>query len=79
MKLSVSLSDRDVEIIDAYARSAGLSSRSAVIQHAIHHLHDADLEQAYTEAWQEWESSGEALAWEAVTGDGLADQAHTPR
>lgn len=48
MKLSASLPDRDVEISNAYARSAGLPSRSAVIHHAVNRLHDADLEQACT-------------------------------
>jgi len=35
MKLSVSLSDEDVEFLDEYARSKRLSSRSAAVQRAV--------------------------------------------
>ncbi len=73
MKLSVSLSSEDVAVVDAYARTSGLPSRSAVLQHAIRLLRLADLEQDYTAAWEDWESSGERAAWESTVGDGLPD------
>jgi len=73
MKLSVSLSESDVAALDRYARRTGLESRSAAIQQAIRLLDDPDLESAYASAWQEWEASSDAGAWEAATADGLGD------
>lgn len=75
MKLSVSLPDEDVTALDAYARAAGLKSRSAAVHHAIGLLRSPDLEDDYTAAWDEWEASGDAAAWEATAADGLADAA----
>jgi Arc/MetJ-type ribon-helix-helix transcriptional regulator len=73
MKLSVSLTDTDVAIMDEYARAAGLKSRSAVIQHALRLLRHPDLEQDYAAAWEEWEASGEQAMWESTAADGLLD------
>jgi Arc/MetJ-type ribon-helix-helix transcriptional regulator len=75
MKLSVSLPEQDLEVIDEYARSSGLKTRSAVIQYAIHLLRHPGLEDDYAAAWDEWESSGEQAAWDNTTADGLADAA----
>jgi len=75
MKLSVSLSEEDVALLDVYARTAGLRSRSAALQHAIRLLRHGDLERDYAAAWEDWESSGEQPAWEGATGDGLPDAA----
>jgi Arc/MetJ-type ribon-helix-helix transcriptional regulator len=73
VKLSVSLSEDDVATLDKYAHATGLRSRSAAIQQAIHLLGDPELEDAYAEAWREWEDSGDAEAWESTVGDGLLD------
>ncbi len=73
MKISVSVSDDDLAVLDEYARTSGLKSRSAAIQHAIRLLRQADLEDDYAAAWQEWESSGEQAAWEGTVDDGLVD------
>jgi antitoxin MazE9 len=73
VKLSVSLSESDVEALDKFAHAAGLKSRSAAIQQAIKLLGDPELEAAYAQAWLEWESSGDAGSWEVTTADGLAD------
>ena len=73
MKLSVSLSEKDVAALDEYARTSGLRSRSAAVQHAIHLLRHADLEEDYAAAWDEWETSGERAVWEETVGDGLTD------
>jgi hypothetical protein len=70
MKLSVSLSDTEVALLDSYARSAGLASRSAALQHAIRLLRQADLEQDYALAWDEWDTVDRGV-WESTTGDGL--------
>jgi Arc/MetJ-type ribon-helix-helix transcriptional regulator len=73
MKLSISLPDGDVEIIDAYAREAGLESRSAAIQHAVRLLSGRRLADDYSAAWEEWDASGEADMWDRASGDGLSD------
>lgn len=73
MKLSISVTEADVALLDQYARAAGLRSRSAAVQQAIHLLRQVDLEDEYAAAWAEWESSGERTAWEGAVGDGLAD------
>ena len=73
MKLSVSLTEGDIAVVDDYARSSGLKSRSAVVQYAIHLLRHPDLEDDYAAAWDEWQSSGEEAAWEKTVTDGLPD------
>jgi Arc/MetJ-type ribon-helix-helix transcriptional regulator len=75
VKLSVSLSEAEVAALDKYARAAGLASRSAAIQQAIRLLGDPELEESYAAAWDEWEASGDAAAWEATAADGLIDAA----
>ncbi|GAA6525876.1 ribbon-helix-helix domain-containing protein [Intrasporangium sp. DVR] len=75
MKLSISLPEEDVAVLDRYARAAGIPSRSAAIQRAIRLLGQPDLDDAYAAAWDEWEASGDAAAWEETTADGLADAA----
>lgn len=73
MKLRVSLSEGELAALDKYARAEGLKSRSAAIRQAIRLLGDPELEAAYAAAWQEWEDSGDAEAWESTVADGLAD------
>ena len=73
VKLSVSLSESEVAALDKYAQAAGLKSRSAAIQQAIRLLGDPELQSAYEAAWQEWETSGDADAWESAAADGLID------
>jgi len=73
MKLSVSLSQEDVEFIDAFAARAGFPSRSAVVQRAVGMLRSGDLVSAYEVAFADWTDSGEAETWESVVADGMAD------
>lgn len=75
MKLSVSLPEEDVALLDEYVRTAGLPSRSAALRHAVHLLRLPDLEQDYEAAWQEWEATGDQAAWSATTADGTGDAA----
>jgi len=75
VKISISVSEEDVVLLDEYARTSGLKSRSAAIQHAIRLLRHADLESDYEAAWDDWESSGDRAAWEGTVGDGLTDAA----
>jgi Arc/MetJ-type ribon-helix-helix transcriptional regulator len=72
MKISVSLSDEDVEFLDEYVRVAAAPSRSAVIQRAVGLLRATQLGLAYEEAWDEWVRGGEADAWEPTAADGIA-------
>lgn len=71
MKLSVSLPGEDVIFLDDYASAHSFTSRSAVVHEAIRALRFRTLDEAYTDAWSEWEAGGEAGAWEAVAGDGV--------
>jgi Arc/MetJ-type ribon-helix-helix transcriptional regulator len=71
MKVSVSLSERDLARLDAHVRKSGLPSRSAAVQEAVRLLAKVDLEQSYAQAWQDWDAAGDADAWDAATGDGL--------
>lgn len=73
VKLSISLSEGEVAALDAYARTAGLPSRSAAIQQAIRLLGDPEMQGAYEAAWQEWQASGEEDAWESTAADGLTN------
>lgn len=75
MKLSVSLPEEDVAILDEFARSAGLNSRSAALQRAVRMLRLSELEHDYESAWAEWEDSDDYQAWEATAADGLPDVA----
>lgn len=73
VKLSVSLSDADVAVLDAYIEKTGLPSRSAGLQRAVRMLRHLALEDDYRAAWDEWSQDGEDDAWAATVGDGIAD------
>ncbi|HZU49672.1 MAG TPA: ribbon-helix-helix domain-containing protein [Mycobacterium sp.] len=75
MKLSVSLPDEDVQVLDAYVEREGLPSRSAGLQRAIRMLRYPTLEDDYDKAWTEWSTAGEDKVWEDTTDDGLGDAA----
>lgn len=72
MKLSVSLSDEDVAVLDAYIERSGLPSRSAGLQRAVQMLRFPTLEEDYARAWEQW-ADDESSAWETTTGDGVGD------
>lgn len=72
MKLSVSLPNGDVAILDEHARKTGLGSRSAAIHQAIRLLRQSGLEDDYAAAWEEWDRSGERELWEETTADGVS-------
>jgi hypothetical protein len=75
MKLSISVPSADVQLLDEFARVAGLPSRSAAVQYAIRLLRLPDLEKDYAAAWEDWEGSGDSEAWATTSSDGLADAA----
>jgi Arc/MetJ-type ribon-helix-helix transcriptional regulator len=70
MKLSVSVPEDDVEFLDAYAKTHGERSRSAVVQRAVALLRAGELGTAYEAAWDEWDAS-DANVWDVTSGDGL--------
>ncbi len=73
MKVSVSLSEDDLAVLDRYAEQAGLASRSAAVQQAIRRLQDPELEAAYAVAWEDGATAGDEDAWAAASADGLTD------
>ncbi|MGV9679620.1 ribbon-helix-helix domain-containing protein [Nocardia sp. NPDC003482] len=72
VKLSVSLPEEDVALLDEVARERGLPSRSAALQEAIRLLRESGLSDAYAAAWSEWETSEDQELWDEATGDGLS-------
>jgi len=74
MKLSISLTDADVALIDQYATEGGFASRSAVVQHALSRLRAQDLQGSYAAAWNEWSGEGDANAWDSVAADGMVSR-----
>lgn len=73
MKVSVSLPEDDVAYVDDYAVRTGAASRSSVLQHAIALLRMTEMEEAYAEAWREWDAGGDAPLRDAASADGLDD------
>ncbi|GMA40883.1 ribbon-helix-helix protein, CopG family [Mobilicoccus caccae] len=74
MKVSVSLPEEDVALLDAVAseRSTG---RSAVVHEAVELLREKRLAEEYAEAAREWDSSGEGRLWSAADADGISNAA----
>lgn len=73
MKISVSVSEQEIALLDHYVASAGLKSRSAALQHAIRLLRHSELEDDYAAAFGEWDAAGDKTGWDKTTVDGLAD------
>ncbi|WP_315093154.1 ribbon-helix-helix domain-containing protein [uncultured Cellulomonas sp.] len=72
MKLSVSLSEGDVDLLDDYVRSHAGATRSSALRDALQLLRERALSDHYALAFAEWEESGEADVWDVATGDGLS-------
>jgi len=70
MKVSVSLPDEDVEFLDAYAAREGIASRSAALHRAVRLLRASELGAAYESAWEDWDTSDDAVLWGSTIGDG---------
>ena len=71
-KLSVSLTPDDVAFIDSIAvRFDG--NRSAAIHDLVRLGRELAAADDYAAAFDEWEASGDAVAWESVTADGLSE------
>jgi hypothetical protein len=70
VKLSVSISEDDVEFIDHYASEHGVDSRSGVVQRALSVLRAIELGAEYAAAWSEWHQP-DAEAWDSAIADGI--------
>lgn len=70
----MSLPEEDVEFLDTYAKSRGISSRSAAVTRAIRSLRVLELSEDYAEAWEEW-AEGSEREWTSSTADGLVSDA----
>ncbi|UFS58907.1 ribbon-helix-helix protein, CopG family [Subtercola endophyticus] len=70
-KLSVSLSESDVEYIDELARAKS-GNRSAVIHDLVRIAREKRAVSDYSLAADEWASSGDAKLWEGTASDGLS-------
>lgn len=73
MKVSVSLPADDVEFVDSYAERTGATSRSSVLHRAIALLRTSELEDAYADAFREWEAGEDARLWDNTIADGIGD------
>ena len=71
MKLCVSLSESDLILLDRCVERDGSASRSAGIQNAIRLLGEADLQDAYAEAWSSWDASEDTTVWDSAVADGI--------
>jgi Arc/MetJ-type ribon-helix-helix transcriptional regulator len=71
VKVSVSLPPEEVAYLDAYAREHDMQSRSAVVHKAVTLLRSSQLEAAYEDAWQSWDSSQDDAGWDSAAADGL--------
>ena len=71
MKLSVSIPDEDVRVLDEYVARRPGASRSGALHVAIELLRERSLVEQYDVAMDEWTASGEAGTWDATAGDGI--------
>ena len=62
----------DVEFLDAYAKTQGIASRSAVVHKAVRLLKASELGAAYEEAWADWSAGSDAELWEITAADGVS-------
>ncbi|KQR54087.1 hypothetical protein ASF88_04440 [Leifsonia sp. Leaf336] len=72
VKLSVSLSDEDLQYLDKIAADMK-GNRSAAIHKLLRVQRELDAEDAYAQAFDEWESSGEDAIWDRTVRDGLSE------
>ena len=72
MKVSVSISERDVAFLNDYAKSHNLASRSAALQRAIRLLRANELSRHYAAAFAEWAGDAGNSGWDAAVADGLS-------
>ncbi|NLS09170.1 ribbon-helix-helix protein, CopG family [Nesterenkonia sp. MY13] len=74
MKISVSLPENAVQLLDDIAEQQGLASRSAAVAKALQIYRELQLGDAYEQAWKEWDESGDAEFWAATVGGGITEE-----
>ncbi|MES1169826.1 MAG: type II toxin-antitoxin system ParD family antitoxin [Leifsonia sp.] len=72
MKLSISLSEEDVDFLDRETSAGAFESRSAAVAAAVRLLRQRELVDAYRESFAEWANSEESELWDRVSSDGTA-------
>ncbi|MFM9878046.1 MAG: type II toxin-antitoxin system ParD family antitoxin [Rhodoglobus sp.] len=72
MKVSVSLSDEDLDFVDEQTQAGIFSSRSAALQAGIRLLRERQYTDSYAAAWDEWDASADAVLWDGPSADGVA-------
>jgi Arc/MetJ-type ribon-helix-helix transcriptional regulator len=75
MKLSISVPDETVELLDRVVKMRGITSRSAAIQQGIDLLVNDSLLASYRVAFAEFDEQGDGEIWDGVAGDGIDDEA----
>ena len=71
-KISLSLGEEDVAYLDEQTAQGRYPSRSAAVQRAVRLLRESALEDAYAQAFAEWNDASDADGWDAAVGDGMA-------
>lgn len=66
-KVSISLDEVELAYLDAETRLGRYPSRSAAVQAAIRLLKERRLEDAYADAFVDWDDE----EWDVVSGDGI--------
>jgi Arc/MetJ-type ribon-helix-helix transcriptional regulator len=85
VKLSVSLSEKDVEFLDFYVTSHDLETRSAGLQAALRALRDVELEGSYDRAFSKEQMHEDPVVlaeWQRMwdeSGGPLFPDANKPR
>jgi Arc/MetJ-type ribon-helix-helix transcriptional regulator len=74
VKLSVSLTEQDVEFLDFYVTTHDLDSRSAALQAALRALRDVELEDQYEQAFKEQEDPEVLAEWHRMWVEGGGSQ-----
>lgn len=72
-KISVSLGQRELEVLDDLVAELDLSSRSEGMREAILALRRQSLAKAYDECFSDPDWQTEAALWDSLSGDGFHD------
>lgn len=70
-KISISLQDEALTALDQFIADKNLPSRSAAIQEAIAMMTSTNLQNAYAQAFTEWNDE-QAEDWDTVSSDGIS-------
>jgi Arc/MetJ-type ribon-helix-helix transcriptional regulator len=68
---SSSLPVPDLEFLEDYGRRHQLSSRASALRAAVRALREAEAEEHYVAAFDEWNESDDSALWEGTAADGL--------